>query len=63
MLAQDKRQEFKDFLNTVDKLDATLFLAEYLAEKIVIINGNGAETIKVITNFKEELISQVNERI
>ena len=66
-LSNEKRQEFKDFLKTVDKLGATHFLAEYLAENIVLINGDGSETIEVrnkfITEFKDELISQINERI
>jgi len=66
-LTNDKRQEFKDFLRTVNRLDALIFLAEYCAEHLVVISESTSETIavrnRIITLFEEEIISQVNERI
>lgn len=63
MLDNDARLELRNALRGVSPIDAINFLAEWLSERVTHMSAPESIALMLAHDFKEELVSQVNERI
>ena len=63
-MSNEQRLQLMRLLNELRQKDAIEFLAEYLAERVVPVYGNSSfdRAMELSGTFKNELISQINER-